>query len=90
MPLEKRRAPRSPFGKMVAIVTNQGTERHNCLVTDISDGGVRIQTNDFDVPDVFTLLFRPDGPTQSGNYKVVWRAGRNIGAKFVGAIPHDV
>jgi len=75
---------------MAAIVTNQGTERHHCLVTDISDGGVRIQINNFDVPDVFALLFRPDGPTQSGNYKGVWRAGREIGAKFVGAISLEV
>ena len=87
MPLERRRAPRTPFGQMAAVVTNQGSERHHCLVTDISDSGVRIQVNNFDVPNVFALLFRPDGPTQSGNYKVVWRVGRDIGATFVGAVP---
>jgi hypothetical protein len=86
MPLERRRAARTPFGRMAAIVTKQGTERQFCLVTDISDSGVRLQINNFDVPDVFALLFRPDGPTHSGNYKVVWRAGREIGAKFVGAV----
>ena len=60
----------------------QGQE-HPCLVKDYSDGGVRLQPNGFQVPDDFALLFAPNEPARSGRYKVVWRLGRDVGAKFI-------
>jgi hypothetical protein len=54
-------------------------------VKDFSDGGVRLQSNGFEVPDEFVLLFSPNEPTQSGRYKVVWRLGNDVGAKFLGS-----
>jgi hypothetical protein len=52
-------------------------------VKDYSDGGVRLQLNDFEIPDDFVLLFAPNELAQSGRYKVVWRLGRDVGAKFI-------
>jgi PilZ domain len=83
---ERRRAPRRRLGRLATIISSQGAESRYCLVTDISDGGVRLHINGFDVPVKFALLFPGDGPTQSGNYEVVWRQGQDIGAKFVGAV----
>ena len=83
MPEERRRSLRHPFGRVAAIMFGQG-EEHPCLVKDYSDGGVRLQLNGFEVPDDFALLFAPHEPAQSGRYKVVWRLGRDVGAKFIG------
>jgi hypothetical protein len=78
---ERRRSPRHPFGRVAAIMFGQGQE-HPCLVKDYSDGGVRLQPNGFEVRDDFALLFAPNKPARSGPYKVVWRLGRDVGAKF--------
>ncbi len=81
-PEEKRQSPRRRLGRL-AMVKLGNAERY-CLVTDISEGGLRLHVNGFNVPDDFMLVFPEGGPGQSGNYKVVWRNGRDLGAKFVG------
>jgi hypothetical protein len=83
---ERRRTPRHQLGRVAAIFFGQG-EEHACLVKDYSDGGVRLQRNDFEIPDDFVLLFAPSELAQSGRYKVVWRLGRDVGAKFIGPAP---
>ena len=85
---ERRRTPRHQLGRVAAILCGPGEER-SCLVKDFSDGGVRLQLNGFEIPDDFTLLFAPNEPARSGNYKVVWRLGKDVGAKFIspGPIP---
>ena len=59
-------------------------QEHPCLVKDYSDGGVRLQPHGFEIPDDFALLFAPNEPARSGRYKVVWRLGTDVGAKFIG------
>ena len=54
-----------------------------CIITDISDGGVRIYLNGLEVPDEFVLLLSGDGPAMDGRYRVVWREGDEVGAKYV-------
>jgi hypothetical protein len=83
---ERRRTPRHQLGRVAAILRGSGEER-SCLVKDFSDGGVRLQLNGFEIPDDFTLLFAPNEPARSGNYKVVWRLGKDVGAKFIGPGP---
>ena len=80
---ERRRAPRYPLGRVAAIMFGRGQEQP-CLVKDYSDGGVRLQPNGFQVPDQFELIFSPNGPARSGRYKVVWRLGKDVGAKLIG------
>ena len=63
---------------------NDGPQ-HYCLVTNISEGGVQLRINGINVPDDFTLLFPEEDSVQNGNYKVVWRNGLYLGAKFVGS-----
>ena len=78
---DRRRALRRPVGRLGTIRTEPGATPHTCLVIDESDdGGVRVSTShDFDVPDEFVL--RLSG--KEGSYKVVWRKGRQVGAKLV-------
>ncbi len=82
---EKRRGQRHHLGRVAAIVFGLGAEQHYCLVTDISEGGVRLHIKELNVPDYFSLRFAPDVPAQSGDYEVAWRRGQDLGAKFVGA-----
>ena len=83
MPKERRRSPRHQLGRVAAILCGPGEER-SCLVKDFSDGGVRLQLNGFEIPDDFALVFAPNELAQSGRYKVVWRLGNDVGAKFIG------
>jgi len=80
---ERRRAPRYSLDRLAKIQRGQGNPPCYCLITNFSDGGVRINSFGFDVPDVFVLLLSGDGPNLDGTYKVVWRLGQHVGAKFV-------
>ena len=81
MAKQRRRALRYPCERLAKI---QGNPPVPCLVTDFSDGGVRIKTIGFDVPDKFVLRLSNGGPNLDGTYKVVWRFGQTVGAKFIG------
>jgi len=83
-PEERRQESRHPLERLAKIIQpGDGTPPRYCLVTDISDGGVRINTYGFNVPDEFKLFFSGPGLTQNGAYRVVWRRGRYVGAKLV-------
>ena len=46
------------------------------LITDISDGGVRLHVEGFEVPDEFVLLLAGDEyAAKERVYQVVWRLG---------------
>ena len=85
-PEERRRAPRHHLGRVAAITFGPGAVQHYCLVTDFSEGGVRLHVKELNVPDEFSLLFSPGGAARSGNCKVVWRRGQDIGAKLIEAV----
>ena len=89
MPEERRRSPRHPLGRVAAIMFGRG-EEHPCLVKDYSDGGVRLQLTGFEIPDNFELLFAPKELASSGCYKVVWRLGTDVGAKFIGPATRNI
>ena len=63
-----------------------GADTRECLVVDISDGGVRLYV-EFDVPDEFVLIFSGDGIiVRETTYRVIWRHDHEVGAKFVSAV----
>jgi hypothetical protein len=80
---EKRGAPRYPLERLAKIQIGQGNQARYCLTTDVSNGGVRINGFGFDVPDEFVLVLSGDGPARDGTYRVTWRLGQDVGAKFV-------
>jgi hypothetical protein len=45
-PEERRRAPRHHLGRVAAIIFGPGAEQHYCLVTDVSEGGVRLNVKE--------------------------------------------
>ena len=61
---------RREINRVAKIQFGSGTLPRDCLITDISDGGVRLHVEGFDVADDFILLL----------------TGDDIGAKFVGHV----
>jgi hypothetical protein len=57
-------------------------QRHECVVTNISDRGAHINVADSDaLPDSFMLLLAENGATRR-RCRVIWRKPREIGIKF--------
>ena len=85
-PVERRQAPRRFINRLAKIQSGVGTLPRDCLITDISTGGVRLHVEGYEVPNEFVLLLSGDGLAKECNYEVVWRLGHEIGARFVGLV----
>lgn len=84
---ERRSSRRRALNRVAKIQFGNGTLPRDCLITDISDGGVRLHVEGFEVPDDFILLLSVDDlGSRERIYRVVWRLGYEIGAKFVGYV----
>ncbi|HWS10096.1 MAG TPA: PilZ domain-containing protein [Xanthobacteraceae bacterium] len=84
---ERRSSRRRQINRVAKIQFGSGTLPRDCLITDISDGGVRLHVEGFDVADDFVLLLTGDDiGAKERIYRVVWRLGYEIGAKFVGHV----
>jgi len=80
MPKERRQTRRQPVEYLATLISGTCASRY-CLVTEMSDGGVRVNANGYTVPDEFSLRFSGGGPVKS--YKVIWRIGWDVGAKKI-------
>lgn len=83
LPDERRRELRRPLYRVARIQLGNGALPRECVVLDISDGGVRVRVDGFEVPDEFVLLLTGHGVTQESKYEVAWRLNQEIGAKFI-------
>jgi hypothetical protein len=77
---ERRRARRQRVEYLATMVPDKDAPRY-CLVTEMSDGGVRINAIGYKVPDEFGLRF--PGNELAKAYKVVWRIGHDVGARLI-------
>lgn len=81
---ERRKSLRQRIGRLATARLGVGINDRYVLVTNASEEGVRLQLNGFEIVDEFVLLFHGNGgPARDGTYKVVWREGRDVGAKFI-------
>lgn len=84
---ERRLSQRRVLNRIGKIQLGNGTLPRDCLITDISAGGVRLHVENFDVPDEFVLLLSGEGLVGTERVcRVVWRLGHELGAKFVRTI----
>jgi len=84
---ERRSSRRRRLNRVAKMQFGSGTLPRDCLVTDISDGGVRLHVEGFEAPDDFVLLLSGDDIVGKERiYRVVWRLGYEVGAKFVGHV----
>jgi hypothetical protein len=84
VPEERRWSLRRPLYRAAKL--GVGILAHDCVVIDMSDSGVRLHVAGFHVPDEFLLLLSGDGVVRESKYKVVWRRGHELGAKFVSVV----
>jgi hypothetical protein len=88
---ERRKTPRHRLGRLATIKLGIGIAPRFVLVTNSSIEGVRLQLNGYETFDQFVLLFHGNcEPARDGTYKVVWRQGQDIGAKFVSDVIENV
>jgi hypothetical protein len=82
---QQRLSPRHPLRRLAKVTSSKGGPSQLCMVTDMSDGGVRLQVLRAEIPDEFLLTICGDQPADAGKYKVIRRLGANVGAKCVPA-----
>ena len=88
---ELRRSPRQRLGRLATIKLGAGMPPRCVLVTNVSEDGVRLLLNGIEMIDEFVLLFHGNGgEAQDGTYKLVWRQGQDVGAKFLSTVTQNV
>lgn len=81
---ERRQSPRRRISRMAKLQFANGALPRECLVTNLSDGGVRLHVEGVDVPDQFVLLLLgEEGGMRPRDCTVIWRLGFEVGAEFV-------
>ena len=80
MRTDRRATQRHGLRGVAKIQSRAGGLRRDCIVTDVSDGGVRLYAEGADVSAEFTLWFANDRTRR--DCRVVWRLGNEIGAEF--------
>ncbi len=80
---ERRISERRPINLVAKIQLGTGSPPRDCVIADISTGGVKLHVEGFEVPDDFVLILSGDGIAKECNYQVVWRLGHEVGARFV-------
>jgi hypothetical protein len=83
---DRRRTPRRAVRHVGVILTEPTATRQYCMVTEESDGGVRIiyTAADIEPPSEFTLWFADI----EGKYRVLWHKGYFIGAELIASPKH--
>jgi PilZ domain len=83
---DRRQSKRRTISRLAKIQVVDGAFPRDCLLTNISDGGVRLHVEGIDVPDRFVLLLSDDsGSAKPRDCNVVWRLGYELGAEFTDA-----
>jgi PilZ domain len=81
--IDRRTSPRRLINRIAQIHCWAQSSSRDCLLTDISEGGVRLHVEGVNVPNDFTLFISGEGVAEKRACRVVWRLGHEIGASFV-------
>ena len=81
--MDRRKAPRTAFGKPVVRIEVIGREPIMACVVDVSEGGACLLfAADIHVPDVFNITF----DTVPRQAQVMWRKESFVGVRFMDAM----
>jgi PilZ domain-containing protein len=84
---DRRKTERHALRGLAKIQNGAGSLPRDCIVTDVSDGGVRLFAEGVEVPEEFVLVF---GATrESRECRVMWRLGYEVGAEFIDTTQRD-
>ena len=80
---DQRKAYRFTIDRYAKITSRASSLPRDCLIVDISDGGIRIHAENVEVPEEFTIQITGI-PNGRRDCRVIWRLGFEIGAEFIG------
>lgn len=78
--VNRRTSERVPCKKIAKIQLGTGALPRDCMITDVSDGGVKIIAEYLEIPPVFTITLSSGRPRQC---RLAWRKGCEFGAQFI-------
>jgi len=78
---DRRASPRQVVNCAGSIICDASAETQDCLIADISDGGVRLFVQ-VEIPENFVLIVK-DGSGANHKCRLVWRLDDEIGAEFI-------
>jgi hypothetical protein len=82
MPQERRASQRRAISRYAKVQVNGALPR-DCLVNNVSEGGLRLHVEGLDVPDDFTVLLDEGSGAKPRRCRVMWRLGYEVGVKFI-------
>jgi hypothetical protein len=78
--VDRRKSERQECKRGAKIQLGTGTLPRDCMITDISKGGVKVVAEQMDIPPQFTIILSSGGPRQC---RLAWQIGHEFGAEFV-------
>jgi PilZ domain len=82
---QRRDAQRSAFSRHGRIQFEGTNSTRDCLITNMSENGVRLHLEIAELPADFTLLLT-DAAWPRRSCRVVWQLGFEFGAKFTDSV----
>jgi hypothetical protein len=76
----RRSSERRLCRRVAKIQFGTGSLPRDCMITDVSAGGVKIIAEHLDIPAEFTIILSDSSPRQC---RLAWRIGCEFGAQFV-------
>jgi hypothetical protein len=78
--VNRRKSERRVCRSLAKIQFGTGGLPRDCMITDVSDGGVKVIAEHLEVPSEFTIILSGARPRQC---RLAWRIGCEFGAQFV-------
>ena len=76
----RRQSERRVCRNVAKIQMGTGSLPRDCMITDISSGGLKVIAEYLEIPEEFTIILSSGGPRQC---RLAWRIGHEFGAQFV-------
>ena len=76
----RRRSERRLCRSLAKIQVANGSLPRDCVITDISDGGVKVIAEYVQIPPEFTIILSNSAPRAC---RLAWRIGCELGAEFI-------
>jgi hypothetical protein len=80
--IERRQIARRVINRVAKFSTDDGSLPRSCMITDISESGARLYSEN-EMPQTFTLQVSSEAGATRRDCRVVWRLGRELGVEFI-------
>jgi hypothetical protein len=71
---------RRPYKRFAKIKCCPGSLPRDCMITDVTERGLKVMAEDEDIPAEFTIIFSTG---HSRRCHLRWRKGYELGAEFI-------